>query len=84
MVPDLGNELPAVMVELEELLLTYAAWESAGEVDPGELPAPIAGGAALAALAALRRIWHAVAPLRGGRRHPGRLHRPPAGPGRPP
>ncbi|MFB9881818.1 hypothetical protein ACFFMN_28165 [Planobispora siamensis] len=80
LVPDLGGDITAVMVELEELLLTYAAWESAGEVDPGELPFPLRVGVALAAL---RRVWDAVSPHPGRARHRRRMDRSPAGPARP-
>jgi hypothetical protein len=62
LVPDLGDDLSVALVAVEELLLTYAIWESAGEVEFGELPAPLVGGVALAAL---RRIWDAVVPTLG-------------------
>ncbi|MFI9841870.1 hypothetical protein ACIHFD_32875 [Nonomuraea sp. NPDC051941] len=64
LVPDLDNDLWHVLNELEELLLTYAVWENTGQVEPGELPAPLANGAALEAL---RRLQTALAPTQGER-----------------
>ncbi|MEV4016838.1 hypothetical protein AB0J35_40725 [Nonomuraea angiospora] len=45
-------------------MLTYAVWENTGQVEPGELPAPLAGGAALKAL---RRLAAVLAPTQGER-----------------
>ncbi|MEV4013125.1 hypothetical protein AB0J35_21710 [Nonomuraea angiospora] len=39
-------------------------WENTGQVEPGELPAPLADGAALEAL---RRLKTVLAPTQGGR-----------------
>jgi hypothetical protein len=55
-VPDLGDELLAVVNQVEELLLTLAIWE---DEDGVVLPAPLAGRTALVALEA---IYEAVAP----------------------
>ncbi|MEU7895657.1 hypothetical protein AB0B45_22735 [Nonomuraea sp. NPDC049152] len=60
LVPDLGEDLAHAMEELEGLLRVLRAAEDDGAV----LPAPLAGGAALAAL---RRLWRAVAPTQGRR-----------------
>ncbi|MFC4117936.1 helix-turn-helix domain-containing protein [Nonomuraea zeae] len=50
------------MNELEELLLTYSSYEYTGDVEPGELPAPLAGRVALEAM---QRLWEAIAPTQG-------------------
>jgi hypothetical protein len=55
-VPDLGDELLAVVTQVEELLLTLAIWEDEDDV---VLPAPLAGRTALVALEA---VYDAVAP----------------------
>ncbi|WP_157255078.1 hypothetical protein [Nonomuraea typhae] len=62
LVPDLDDEITHAMNELEELLLTFAVWEEHGEIEPGELPAPLSGRQALAVL---HRLWDAVAPTQG-------------------
>jgi hypothetical protein len=60
LIPDLDDELTASLAQAEELLLEVTAWE---EDDAGTTwSAPLAGGQALAAL---RRIWDAVAPTQG-------------------
>ncbi|MFI7455440.1 hypothetical protein ACIBQX_48835 [Nonomuraea sp. NPDC049714] len=64
LLPDLDIDLTHAMTELEELLLTYGGWEEDGGVEAGELPAPLAAGAALNAL---RRVWDAIAPTQGER-----------------
>lgn len=64
LVPDLDNDLLHVLNELEELLLTYSVWENTGQVEPGKLPAPLAGGAALEAP---RRLATVLAPTQGER-----------------
>ncbi|MET9343286.1 hypothetical protein [Nonomuraea sp. NPDC003804] len=73
LVPDLGEDLARAIGELEELLLNLRAAEDGGAV----LPSPLAHGAALAAL---RRLWRAVAPTQGRRavraRLGGRLYAP--------
>ncbi|WP_431899501.1 hypothetical protein [Nonomuraea sp. bgisy101] len=60
LVPDLGENLARAMEELEDLLLILQGAEDEGAA----LPSPLAGGAALAAL---RRLWRAVAPTQGRR-----------------
>ncbi|MEV0203094.1 hypothetical protein [Nonomuraea sp. NPDC050691] len=71
LVPDLGDDLAVAIGALERLLLALRAAEENGAA----LPPPLAGGAALAAL---RRLWRAVAPTQG--RH-GRERPMPAGEG---
>jgi len=62
LIPDLDDELTAALAHIEELLLEVGAWE---EDDPDTTwPAPLAGQMALAAV---RRIWDAVAPTQGDR-----------------
>jgi hypothetical protein len=62
LLPDLDDELTAALAHVEELLLEVAAWE---DDDPDTAwPPPLAGGQALAAV---RRIWDAVAPAQGER-----------------
>ncbi len=46
--PDLDDELTAAIDVVEQVLLTLRCWDD--EPDPPALPAPPAGGAALAAL----------------------------------
>ncbi|WP_049570006.1 hypothetical protein [Nonomuraea sp. SBT364] len=58
LVPDLGEELAGAVGRLERLLLALRAAEHAGTA----LPEPLSGGAALAAL---RRLWRAVALTQG-------------------
>lgn len=75
LVPDLGDELTAALAHAEELQLEVVAWE---QDDPGTTwPAPLAGQQALAAL---RRIWDALAPTQGDQAaaagHTGRLLAP--------
>ncbi|MEU5869793.1 hypothetical protein ABZ815_52135 [Nonomuraea sp. NPDC047529] len=64
LLPDLDLELIHALNELEELLLTYSSYEYTGEVEPGELPAPLAGRVALEAL---QRLGEAIAPTQGER-----------------
>jgi hypothetical protein len=62
LLPDLDDELTAVLTHVEELLLEVAAWE---EDDPDTVwPPPLACGQALEAV---RRIWEEVAPTQGER-----------------
>jgi hypothetical protein len=62
LLPDLDNDLTAALTHVEELFLTFAAWE---EEDPElALPAPLAGDVALEAV---RRLWGQVAPSQGRR-----------------
>jgi hypothetical protein len=62
LLPDLDDELTAALAHVEELLLEVAAWE---DDDPDTAwPPPLAGAQALAAV---RRIWDAVAPAQGER-----------------
>jgi hypothetical protein len=64
LLPDLDIDLTHAMTALEELLLAYAAWEEDDDGEPAELPAPLAG---CAALEALQRLWEAIAPTQGER-----------------
>ncbi|MFB4286262.1 hypothetical protein ACBI99_01385 [Nonomuraea sp. ATR24] len=66
LVPDLGDELAGAVGRLERLLLSLRAAERAGAT----LPEPLADGAALAAL---RRLWRAVALTQGRRAVEARL-----------
>lgn len=60
LVPDLGDELIEVLRQVEELLLTLAAWEEEPDgPGPFVLPAPLAGRGALDAL---RRIQDILVP----------------------
>jgi hypothetical protein len=74
LIPDLDDELTTALAHAEELLLEVAAWET----DAPEItwPEPLAGGQALAAV---RRLWDAVAPtqdLRAAAAQPRRLLAP--------
>jgi len=62
LLPDLDDELTGALERLEELMLEVAAWED--EAPDTEWPAPLAHGQALAAV---RRLWDAVAPTQGER-----------------
>ncbi|MEU7002570.1 hypothetical protein [Nonomuraea sp. NPDC046570] len=64
LLPDLGDDLVHVLNELEKLLLTYAIWESEGDVEVGELPAPLEGRVALEAL---QRVSSMIAVTQGRR-----------------
>lgn len=74
LIPDLDTELTTALTHIEEMLLIIAAWE---HDEPGiPWPEPIVGGRALAAV---RRLWDAVAPTQGHRtaaRHAGRILAP--------
>jgi hypothetical protein len=60
LIPDLDDELTSALSQAEELLLEVAAWE---DEDPEtRWPAPLAGGEALAAV---RRLYDALAPVQG-------------------
>ncbi|GAA3199341.1 hypothetical protein [Nonomuraea roseoviolacea] len=69
LVPDLGDDLAVAIGALERLFLALRA----AEEDGAALAPPLAGGAALAAL---RRLWRAVAPTQGRQGPPpaGRLY----------
>jgi hypothetical protein len=72
LVPDLDDELVHALHQLEELLLTLAAWERDPD-EPARLPEPLAGEVALAAV---RAVWAGVRPTQSvGDRpaYPGRL-----------
>lgn len=74
LIPDPDQELTTALAHVEELLLTVAAWEH----DTPEVtwPEPLAQRRALAAV---RRIWDAVAPTQGHRaaaRHTGQIFAP--------
>jgi hypothetical protein len=74
LIPDLDQELTTALTHVEEMLLSVAAWED----DEPEViwPEPLAKRRALAAV---RRIWDAVAPTQGHRaaaRHMGRIFAP--------
>lgn len=58
--PDLDDELTAAIDVVEQVLLTLRCWDD--EPDPPALPAPPAGGAALAALG---RVDDKVSPTQG-------------------
>jgi hypothetical protein len=62
LIPDLDQELTAALAHLEEMLLIVAAWE----YDEPEViwPEPLAQRRALAAV---RRLWDAIAPTQGHR-----------------
>lgn len=72
-VPDLGDELTHVLGQVEELLLTFAVWESEDGV---ELPIPFARGRALAALRDIRDAVRPTQSLDGREPVPGRLLAP--------
>jgi hypothetical protein len=57
-IPDLDNELCHALAQVEELLLTLAAWEDDPDA-PATLPVPVAGRVALEAL---NRVQDAVIP----------------------
>jgi hypothetical protein len=66
LVPDLDDELVHALHQLEELLLTLAAWESDPD-EPARLPEPLAGEVALAAV---RAVWAGVRPTQSVGDHP--------------
>ncbi|MEV0149963.1 MULTISPECIES: hypothetical protein [unclassified Nonomuraea] len=61
LLPDLDDDHTHAMTQLEELLLGLPDED---DVEPGELPAPLADDTALEAL---RRLWDAIAPTQGQR-----------------
>lgn len=66
LVPDLDDEITAVLTAIEETLLQIRAYESEcmGAGDDLHLPRPLAREAALEAV---RRLWEALAPSQGER-----------------
>lgn len=77
LIPDLGDELCCVLRQIEEVLLTLAAWER-GPDEPAGLPAPLAGREALHAL---NRVQDAIRPTQTYTDDRGVQHPPPAGVG---
>jgi hypothetical protein len=74
LIPDLDQELTTALARVEEMLLIVAAWEH----DEPEIiwPEPLAQRRALAAV---RRLWDAIAPTQGHRAaasHTGRMFAP--------
>jgi hypothetical protein len=74
LIPDLDDELTTALAHVEEMLLSVAAWEH--EEPEITWPDPLTQRYALAAV---RRVWDAVAPTQGHRaaiRHTGRIFAP--------
>lgn len=76
LIPDLGDGLCSVLRQVEEVLLTLAAWEQ-GPDEPG-LPVELAG---CEALHALHRVQDAVRPTQTYTDDRGEQHPPPVGVG---
>ena len=66
LIPDLDDELLHALSQIEELLLTLAAWVS-DQDEPARLPEPLAGEVALAAV---RAVCDGVRPTQSAGDHP--------------